>query len=76
MLSTDEQVQVPFGHFDNVLMTKDFTPLAPRVLEYKLYARGVGPVLVLGVSGGGGWRSWSSCETSRKPSPRGHGSVR
>ena len=54
ILSTNEQAQVPFGHFEDVLMTKDFTPLEPRVLEYKLYARGVGPVLVLGVSGGSG----------------------
>jgi hypothetical protein len=26
--------------------------LEPKVLEYKLYAKGIGPVLVLGVSGG------------------------
>jgi hypothetical protein len=52
VLSLDEQAQVPFGHFRNVLVTKDYTPIEPRVLEYKLYARGVGPVLVLGVSGG------------------------
>ncbi len=32
-------------------MTKDFTPLTPRALEHKFYARGVGLVLVLGVSG-------------------------
>ena len=54
VLSLDEQAQTPFGHFRRVLMTKDFTPLEPRVLEYKLYARGVGPVLVVGVSGGAG----------------------
>ena len=54
VLSLNEQAQVPFGHFRRVLMTKDFTPLEPRVLEYKLYARGVGPVLVVGVSGGAG----------------------
>ncbi len=52
VLSLSEQVQVPYGHFRHVLLTKDFTPLAPRILEYKMYARGVGPVLVLGVSGG------------------------
>lgn len=52
VLSLDEQAQVPFGHFRHVLLTKDFTTLQPRVLEYKLYAEGVGPVLVLGVSGG------------------------
>lgn len=52
VLSLDEQAQVPFGHFRDVLLTKDFTTLEPRVLEYKLYAAGIGPVLVLGVSGG------------------------
>ena len=52
IVSLDEQAQVPFGHFRNVLLTKDFSPLAPKVLEYKLYAEGVGPVLALGVSGG------------------------
>jgi hypothetical protein len=54
ILSLDEQAEVPFGHFRNLLMTKDFTPLEPKVLEHKLYAKGVGPVLVLSLSGGGG----------------------
>jgi hypothetical protein len=54
VLSLDEQAEVPFGHFDGALLTKDFTPLEPDVLEYKLYAKGVGPVLVLAVSGGAG----------------------
>lgn len=52
VLSLEERAQVPVESFRDVLLTKDFTPLEPRVLEYKLYARGVGPVLVLGVSGG------------------------
>jgi hypothetical protein len=56
VLSLDEQAQVPAGHFAGALLTKDSTPLEPRVLEYKLYAKGVGPVLVLDVSGGGGGR--------------------
>lgn len=30
---------MPAGHFTRVLLTKDVTPLEPRVLEYKLYAR-------------------------------------
>jgi hypothetical protein len=54
VLSLDEQAEVPAGHFTSLLLTKDFTPLDPKVLEYKLYARGVGPVLVLSASGGGG----------------------
>jgi len=52
ILSLDEQAQVPFGHFKDVLLTADTTPLHRRILEYKLYAPGIGPVLVFGVSGG------------------------
>jgi hypothetical protein len=54
VLSLKEQVEVPFGHFrpGRVLMTRDLNPLKPKVLEYKFYARGVGPVLAVGVSGG------------------------
>jgi hypothetical protein len=54
VLSLNEQAQVPYGHFRHVLLTKDFTPLHPRILEYKLYAKGIGPILVFGVSGGSG----------------------
>jgi hypothetical protein len=43
VLSTDEQVEVPFGYFKGALMTKDLVPLEPKVSEYKLYARDVGP---------------------------------
>jgi hypothetical protein len=56
ILSTDEMAQVPFGQFDNALLTKDTITIEPNVLEYKLYAKGVGPVLTLGVSGGPGSR--------------------
>jgi hypothetical protein len=54
VLSVDEWVEVPAGPYSDVLMTKDFTPLHPEILEHKLYARDVGPVLVLGISGGAG----------------------
>jgi hypothetical protein len=54
VLSVNEQAEVPFGHFDRVMLTKDLVPLEPRVLEYKLYAPGVGPVMVLDVSGASG----------------------
>jgi hypothetical protein len=47
-----EQAEVPFGHFRHVLMTKDLNSLEPKFLELKFYARGVGPVLSIGVSGG------------------------
>jgi hypothetical protein len=46
VLSTDELA------FDHVLLTRESTPLEPRLLEYKFYARGVGPVLAVAVSGG------------------------
>ena len=62
ILSTDEQADVPFGHFDNVLLTKDTISIEPDVLEYKLYAPDVGPVLVFGVSGGGGREELISVE--------------
>ena len=45
-------VQTPYRSFERALLTKDTTPLEPRVLEYKLYAPRIGPVLTLDVSGG------------------------
>ena len=54
VLSVEEQAEVPAGHYDGVLLTKDTNALEPRVLEYKLYAPRVGPVLTLDVSGGAG----------------------
>jgi hypothetical protein len=52
VLSLDERAEVPFGSFDNLLITKDTTPLEPDILEHKFYAEGVGPILALGLSGG------------------------
>jgi len=54
VLSTGELVQVPAGRYRGALLTKDTTALEPDVQEYKLYAKGVGPVLIVGVSGGSG----------------------
>ena len=54
ILSTEEMVDVPFGHFEDVLLTKDTITIEPNVLEFKLYARGIGLLLALGISGGGG----------------------
>jgi hypothetical protein len=50
VLSLDDQAQVPAGHY-KTLLTKEWNPLEPLTLEYKAYARGVGVVLELGVSG-------------------------
>ena len=54
IVSLTEQAEVPAGHFKDVLLTRETNPLEPRALEYKLFARGVGPVLALEVSGGDG----------------------
>jgi hypothetical protein len=35
---------VPAGHFDDLVVTRDWTPLEPDVIEEKTYARGVGLV--------------------------------
>jgi hypothetical protein len=52
ILSTNEKVRSPFGQFENALLTKDTITIEPNVLQYKLYAKGIGPVVALGVSGG------------------------
>jgi hypothetical protein len=52
ILTLDAHVDVPFGTFDNVLKTRDFTPLDPDIEEHKFYARGVGPVEVRQTRGG------------------------
>ncbi len=54
IIGTEEQVEVPTGHYADVLMTKDLNPLEPKVQELKFYAEGVGPVLTLNISGGSG----------------------
>jgi hypothetical protein len=43
-ISLNESVRVPYGSFDGVLETKEWTPLEPGYVEHKYYARGVGHV--------------------------------
>ncbi|MGH9150331.1 MAG: hypothetical protein ACRD0F_08325, partial [Acidimicrobiales bacterium] len=54
VVSLTERQGVPAGIFDQMLMTRDWTPLEPGVIEHKYYAKGVGPVLAVTVSGGAG----------------------
>jgi hypothetical protein len=54
VLRVDAPVRVPFGSFRRALQTKDTTPLEPGLVEHKYYVRGVGPVLAVAVSSGGG----------------------
>jgi hypothetical protein len=52
IVSLREQAEVPAGHYRPALMTRDWNPLDKNVLEFKFYARGIGPVLAVSVSGG------------------------
>jgi hypothetical protein len=52
VLSLDMRAKVPAGFFDPVLVTRDYTPLEPDLVEHKFYAPGVGPVLAIDVKGG------------------------
>jgi hypothetical protein len=52
VLGTNQLVEVPTGRYSAALLTRDTTSLEPTVVEYKLYAPGIGPVLALDISGG------------------------
>jgi hypothetical protein len=54
VLSLDMRVKVPAGFYDPVLVTRDYTPLEPDLVEHKFYAPGVGPVLAITIKGGSG----------------------
>ena len=51
VLALDQQVEAPAGHFTGAILTDDTSPIEPTVSEYKLYAKGVGPVIAVSVSG-------------------------
>jgi hypothetical protein len=44
VISLNTSVKVPYGSFDEVLETKEWTPLQPGFSEKKYYVRGVGPL--------------------------------
>ncbi|MHB1000887.1 MAG: hypothetical protein ACYC27_16720 [Armatimonadota bacterium] len=46
ILRLNARVSVEFGDFDNVLVTKEWTPLERGSIEFKYYAPGVGLVLI------------------------------
>ena len=43
---------VPFKRFDGAMLTKEWTPLEPGVIDHKYYVRGIGTVLEQTVTGG------------------------
>jgi hypothetical protein len=57
VLNLDGTITVPFGTFNNCLVTQEFSPLEPGVLEDKFYAPGVG-FLASSVLQGGNERLW------------------
>ncbi len=50
IVSVTDRVVVEAGEYEDVIATRESTPLEPDVLEYKFYAPGVGIVQALGVS--------------------------
>ncbi len=52
VLTLDAHAKVPYGTYDHILQTRNFSPIEPNVVEEKFYARGVGVVLEITVSGG------------------------
>jgi hypothetical protein len=54
IVELEASASVAAGDFDGVLVTEDWTPLEPEVLERKYYARGVGLILEEKVAGEGG----------------------
>jgi hypothetical protein len=45
VLRLGESVKVPYGSFRDALLTKEWTPLEPGIIDHKYYARGIGTVL-------------------------------
>ena len=52
IVSLREKAEAPAGYYERALMIRDVNPLSPKILEFKFYALGVGPVLAVSVSGG------------------------
>ena len=51
IVARNQRVRTSLRRFRHTLMTLETTPLEPDVLEAKFYARGVGVVLAIGLSG-------------------------
>jgi hypothetical protein len=52
VLRLDTSVHVPAASSTHALLTKEWTPLEPGVLDHKVYVRGIGTVLEEAVKGG------------------------
>src|SRR6266480_2505849 len=52
VLSLTESATVPYGEFDGLLLTKEWSPLDRGSAEHKYYAEGIGFILGVAVQGG------------------------
>jgi hypothetical protein len=52
VLALAAHVHVPWGNSSQALLTKEWTPLEPGVVDHKYYVRGIGTVLEQTVKGG------------------------
>jgi hypothetical protein len=64
VLSVDDTVTVPAGHFIHCVTTEDWSPLEPAVRERKTYCPGIGVVREMTVAGG---RERSELLSVRRP---------
>lgn len=62
ILSLDRSVTVPFGTFENCLLTAEWNLLEPGVVEHKYYAAGVGLIKVEAGKGDQGYEDLESIE--------------
>jgi hypothetical protein len=53
VIAVGQAVTTPAGTFDDVVVTRDWTPLEPGLIEEKVYAAGIGVVREETVEGGG-----------------------
>ena len=51
VLDLKGSLTIPYGSFDHVLETKEWTPLEPGVTEHKYYAAGVVDIMEVAVQG-------------------------
>jgi hypothetical protein len=52
VVSMRQRAVVPYGTFRSAMLTKEWTPLEPGVIDHKYYVRGIGTVLEQTVKGG------------------------
>lgn len=55
IIAVGESLKVKAGVYDDVIVTKDWSPLEPKAIEKKYYARGVGKIREEKIAGGEGF---------------------